>query len=202
MIITDIQYGENKKYKIYLNDECVFELYKSEIKAENLQVGMEVDAVLYDKILYQVVGKRAVKRAMHILEKRDKTRKQLEDKLRENHYPKECIAFAVEYVESYGYIDDYSYASRYVEFRKHKKSRSQLQQELLGKGIDRAVVSQVLEEIEYRDEDILREQILKKCPNPWELSKEQKRKLMASFMRKGFSYGIIERSLSDIIQGP
>ncbi len=202
MIITDIQYGENKKYKIYLNDECVFELYKSEIKAENLQVGMEVDAVLYDKILYQVVGKRAVKRAMHILEKRDKTRKQLEDKLRENHYPKECIAFAVEYVESYGYIDDYSYASRYVEFRKHKKSRSQLQQELLGKGIDRAVVSQVLEEIEYREEDILREQILKKCPNPWELSKEQKRKLMASFMRKGFSYGIIERSLSDIIQGP
>lgn len=201
MIITDIQYGENKKYKIYLNDECVFELYKSEIKAENLQVGMEVDAVLYDKILYQVVGKRAVKRAMHILEKRDKTRKQLEDKLRENHYPKECIAFAVEYVESYGYIDDYSYASRYVEFRKHKKSRSQLQQELLGKGIDRTVVSQVLEEIEYREEDILREQILKKCPNPWELSKEQKRKLMASFMRKGFSYGIIERSLSDIIQG-
>lgn len=201
MIITDIQYGENKKYKIYLNDECVFELYKSEIKAENLQVGMEVDAVLYDKILYQVVGKRAVKRAMHILEKRDKTRKQLEDKLRENHYPKECIAFAVEYVESYGYIDDYSYASRYVEFRKHKKSRSQLQQELLGKGIDRAVVSQVLEEIEYREEDILREQILKKCPNPWELSKEQKRKLMASFMRKGFSYGVIERSLSDIIHG-
>lgn len=201
MIITDIQYGGNKKYKIYLNDECVFELYKSEIKAENLQVGMEVDAVLYDKILYQVVGKRAVKRAMHILEKRDKTRKQLEDKLRENHYPKECIAFAVEYVESYGYIDDYSYAGRYVEFRKHKKSRSQLQQELLGKGIDRAVVSQVLEEIEYREEDILREQILKKCPNPWELSKEQKRKLMASFMRKGFSYGVIERSLSDIIHG-
>ena len=152
MVITQIQYGENKKYQVYLNDEFAFELYKSEIKAENLQVGMEVDEALYDKILYQVVGKRATKRAMHILEKRDKTKKQLEDKLFESHYPKECIDYALSYVEKYGYIDDYSYASRYVEFRKEKKSRSQLKQELLRKGIDRDIVLQVLEETEDREE--------------------------------------------------
>lgn len=200
MIITQIQYGENKKYQVYLNDAFAFELYKSELKSENLQVGMEVDEELYDKILYQVVGKRAIKRAMHILEKHDKTKKQLEDKLRQNHYPKECIAYALAYVEHYGYIDDYSYASRYVEYRKQKKSRSQLKQELLGKGIDRTIVSQVLDDTEDCEEEILREQILRKYQNPCEFTREQKQKIIASFMRKGFSFTLIDRVLSHLTE--
>lgn len=198
MIITAIEAGENKKYKIFLNDELAFELYKSEIKSCGLKKGMDLEKEAYDKILYEIVGKRAKKRAMHILEKRDKTEKQLRDKLLENRYPVEVIETAIEYVKSYGYIDDTSYARRYIEYRIKNKSRKQLKMELYAKGISNEIICQVLEEFEDGEGETIKALILKKTRTPWMLETSAKKKLQMSLMRKGFTYSEIEKAFSEL----
>lgn len=198
MIITSIEATENKKYKIYLNDEPVFELYKSEIKSCNLVKGMEVAEELHDRILYEIVGKRAKKRAMHILEKRDKTEQQLREKLLENRYPAEAIEAAIDYVKSYGYIDDVSYARRYIEYRIRNKSRKQLKMELYAKGISKEVISGIFEEMEAGEGETIKALIYKKSKTPWLLEEVAKKKLQMSLLRKGFAYSEIEKAFLEL----
>lgn len=201
MIITAIEYGEGKKYKVYLNDAFAFELYKSEIKSCGLETGQELEEELYEKILYEVIGRRVKKRAMHILEKHDKTEQQLREKLREGRYPSESIESAIEYVKSYGYVDDISYAKRYVEYRIKKKSKKQLKMELMGKGISSEIISQVLEEMDDFELGTIKKLIIKKCPFPTEISSEEKNKLKMSLMRKGFPYSEIDRAFYQLEDG-
>lgn len=200
MIITAIEAGENKKYKVYLNDEPAFELYKSELKSCNLVKGMEVEEELHNKILYEIIGKRAKKRAMYILEKRDKTEKQLRDKLLENRYPPEIVQFAIDYVKSYGYIDDVSYAKRYIEYRSRNKSRKQLKMELYAKGISNEIIAEILENMEDGEAETIRALILKKSREPWLLAEEEQRKLKLFLMRKGFAYSEIDKVFSQLKQ--
>lgn len=200
MIITAIEPGENKKYKIYLNDELAFELYKSEIKVCNLVKGMELEEELHNRILYEIVGKRAKKRAMHILEKRDKTEQQLRDKLLENRYPVQVVESAIDYVKSYGYIDDISYARRYIEYRSRSKSRKQLRMELYAKGISSEVISEIFDDMEDGEGETIRKLILKKSAEPQLLEETERRKLKMSLMRKGFAYSEIEKAFSQLEQ--
>ncbi|MDE6312773.1 MAG: recombination regulator RecX [Lachnospiraceae bacterium] len=192
MIVTDIIYTENKKYLVYLNDAPKFELYKSEIKSCLIEKGQDLSYEQQKYILENVIGKRAKKRAMHILEKHDKTERQLRDKLLENRYPQECIDLAVDYVKSYGYIDDRAYAERYVQYRSSTKSKKKLKQELMGKGISNEIVNEVLEKEEVEESAAIEKLILKKTSVPWELSKEAREKLIMSLMRKGFAYRDID----------
>lgn len=196
MIITAIEPGENKKYRIYLNDELAFELYKSEIKACSLVKGMELEEELHNRILYEIVGKRAKKRAMHILEKRDKTEQQLRDKLLENRYPVRVVEAAIEYVKSYGYIDDASYARRYIEYRSKSKSRRQLKMELYAKGISGEIISEIFDEMEEGEEETIRKLILKKNSKPQFLEETERKKIKMSLVRKGFAYSEIEKAFS------
>lgn len=192
MIVTDIRYHQNKKYEVYLNDEFAFELYKSEIRACGIEKGQELDENLYEKLIYEVIGKRAKKRAMHILEKQDRTEYQMREKLKENRYPKESIECVIAYLKDYNYIDDRAYGIRYVEYRSKEKSKKQLMQELYQKGISKKIADEVLETVQIEETSAIEKLILKKCKYSSKLEEQQKQKLIASLMRKGFSYSQVE----------
>ena len=108
-----------------------------------------------------MVGKRAKKRAMHLLERMDRTEKQLRDKLEDGKYPQVCIDEAIAYVRKYHYIDDMRYARNYISYRyactfirysQEKMSRLQLKMKLTQKGVPRDVIEKALEE-EYSGEE-------------------------------------------------
>ena len=50
--------------------------------------------------------RRAKLRAIHLLEYRDRTEKDMRRKLQQGDYPPEVIDKTIEYLKSYGYIDD------------------------------------------------------------------------------------------------
>ena len=70
MVITKIEPSSGKKYKVYLNDEFAFYLYKSELKIFSLKEGQELDEKIYKKITEEILTKRAKRRALYLLEKR------------------------------------------------------------------------------------------------------------------------------------
>lgn len=169
-------------------------LYKGEIRRLSLKEGEYISEMLYEKILKEIVGMRAKKRAMHLLERMDRTESQLSEKLRQNGYPDICIEEAIAYVKSYHYIDDTRYAENYVRFHQQKKSRQRLKMDLYAKGIDKAIIEDVLEKTFSSDEQEKIRRLLKKRHFDYGRSdRKEQQKTYQFLMRRGF------RS-SDILQ--
>ena len=77
----------------------------------------------YEKLITEVVGKRAKKRALHLLEQMDRSERKLREKLTQGGYPDCCVDAAIDYVKSFHYLDDYRFASTYVRYHQDSLSR-------------------------------------------------------------------------------
>lgn len=147
--------------------------------------------------------KRARLRCMHLLEKRDYTEKQLRDKLRmgKTEYTQEMIDDAIAYVKSYRYVDDESYACRYVECMKERKSRRQIEQELYQRGISREQVEKAFEQTqEVPEEELIASWLEKKHFVLEEADITEQRRMYGFLARKGFSGESIRRALGKGIE--
>ena len=141
--------------------------------------------------------KQAKLKALSLLTDMDRTEEQLRTKLRQKEYPNEIVEQAIEYVKSFGYINDSNYARRFVESRKNSKSRKEIYVALMQKGLSKELVDEALAE-GYSDEDereTIRLLLTKKHFSPTNSSKEEKMKLMAYLVRKGFHYDSVHKEL-------
>lgn len=95
---------------------------------------------------------RAKKRALYLLTDQDRTEKQLREKLEKTGYSGQVIEETIEYVRSFGYIDDLRYSVRYIEYYRSKKSAKRLRYDLLKKGVLADVIDSAFEEAGEWDE--------------------------------------------------
>ena len=95
---------------------------------------------------------RAKKRALYLLTDQDRTEKQLREKLEKTGYSGQVIEETIEYVRSFGYIDDLKYSVRYIEYYRSKKSAKRLRYDLLKKGVLADVIDSAFEEAGEWDE--------------------------------------------------
>ena len=84
--------------------------------------------------------KEVRKKALKLLEHMDRTEKGLYDRLLRAGFSEALAADAVAYVKDYGYVNDARYATNYIMYRIHDKSRQKIFQELQQKGIDRQTI--------------------------------------------------------------
>lgn len=134
--------------------------------------------------------KRAKLRALHLLEIMDRTEEQLRIKLKRDAYPDDIIETAIQYVKSFGYIGDASYAKRYIENKKNSKSKLEIKMALLQKGVSQEVVQNALEECyDAQDESVAIQRILEKKRFSKETATDLDKKKMCEYLlRKGFHY--------------
>lgn len=146
--------------------------------------------------------KSARRKAMLLLEHMDRTEKGLSDRLRQAGFSAEAVEDAMNYVRSYGYLNDLRYAENYISFRINSKSRQKILQELAGKGIDRETALSAWEsaaEVETPDElAVLRSTVLKKYQEETVLDEKAMRRLQGFLLRRGFSYGDISHVLDEM----
>jgi regulatory protein len=92
-----------------------------------------------------------------------------------------------------GYIDDEKFAKFWVENRNVRKGSSmrKLQMELRGKGVDSAIIEQVLATTERVDTDELQKIIAKKASRYDDIQK-----LTAYLVRQGFRYDDVKEALT------
>lgn len=178
---------EKGRKKIRLDNGAEFLLYRNECKKFGIAEEEYLDEEVYHTIMEEVLATRAIKRAMHLLEKQDRTKKQLYDKLKQNGYPDECIEKAIDYVENYQYIDDSRYAQNYIRFHQKGKSRQRLKMDLMKKGITKDLIEQALEE-EYVDQEQEQIRALLEKKNFFVCKDEPKevRKIYQFLLRRGF----------------
>lgn len=196
MLVTKLSEITKTKYKVYIDEEFAFVLYKGELLQYHIKEGENVSEETVAEIYEKVLVKRAKLRALHLLNVMDRTEKGLRQKLRENHYPEEVIEKAIAYVKSYGYVEDERYANQFIQNRKSKKSRRELECEMLKKGLSRDVISRMLE-TQYDKEDEVEtvRQIAEKKGYREGMSDVEKKKIFDFLVRKGFSYDAIRQVL-------
>lgn len=140
--------------------------------------------------------KKAVKKAMDLLLHKDRTEQELAERLGKAGYSQGTCRTALQYVSSYGYLDDERYARTYLEYHKDKRSKKEIRFKLEQKGIPRDVLALVLEEYDgAQEEAAVYNQLQKKLKGRSvdELDFEEKRKVMAYLARKGYPVGVIQK---------
>ena len=118
MVVTKVEMLTKIKYKVYLDEEFAFVLYKGELSHYRIVEGNLLEEDTVQEILQKVICKRAKLRAMHLLEDMDRSESALREKLRQGLYPPEAVEAAISYVKSFGYLDDARYAENFVQSRK------------------------------------------------------------------------------------
>ena len=198
MVITKIEEHSKGKYKVYLNDEFAFVLYRGELRRFSMREEEQLADEVYHEIMNVILVKRAKLRAMHLLEKMDRTENDLRGKLKENLYPESAIEEAVRYVKSYHYVDDERYIREYISSHSYRMSMKEMQQKLIGKGVPKQLIMQVVEAMEpderRQESELVFSLMKKKCHNQIPKTYEDKRRVYAYLMRKGFQMSDIEHA--------
>ena len=182
--------------KICLAGGADFVLYKKEYESYGIEEGAELSEDDYQEIVQEILIPRCKKRAMHLLEKQDRSEKNLRDKLKEGGYSDDIIDVAIDYINSYGYLDDARMAASHIRFYQDSRSRQRLKQDLLNKGVSPDVIDRVMEE-EYTgsEEELIKRLIEKKHYDPDTATYEDRGKIYRFLASKGFSSESINRVL-------
>ncbi len=146
--ITAIEKAK-KGYHLFVEGEYALTLNAEVLAETGLRSGQEITPQRLDEIKGASDRRRARERALYLLESRSHSRKELFDKLCRS-VPEEIAEETADRMAQLGLVDDESYARRWAAmlWREKKYGPRRIRQSLMQKGFDRALVDQVLEEME------------------------------------------------------
>lgn len=190
MTVTKIESVTKTRYKVFLDGQFAFVLYKGELSRYHIKEQAEITTEIYANIQKDVILKRAKLRVMHLLEDMDRTEEQLRLKLKRDLYTEDMIEAALEYVKSFGYINDADYARRFIEAKQKTKSKTEIYATLCRKGIDKHTIDATIEMCykEVDEKEAIQKLIEKKHIQVDNMSEMEKKKICKYFIRKGFRY--------------
>lgn len=200
MLITRIEQIKKELYRIEIDYEFAFALYTREMKKLHLKEECEIQEEVVEMIEKDIVLPRAKRKAMMLLQRSDRTREELRKRLLEASFSLNIVDKTLEYIDSYGYINDERYMENYVFFKKGNKSKKQIEMELIKKGLDRQQVTQYLEENEWDETKVLRELVEKRLSKKANLDEKELQKQYGYFMRKGYAYYTVKRIIDAYLE--
>lgn len=195
-----------KKYKISLEgtETVTLSLYPSELRRFGIKEGSLISEADYDSI-EEILYKRGKERALYYLKTSDKTSFQMRRKLTEGFYPETVIDRILQFLEKYGYIDDFRYACQFIQYNQSRKSFQQIKNDLRVKGISREHIEEAFSDMEENcseeenpQADIIRKYIQKKLKT--DMWPQEKNKIIMSLTRKGFKYDEIVSILREVVE--
>lgn len=185
--VTEYRQLGRGKLSVCLDNGTELVLYQSEADRVGLKPDGCVSGEAYERLLHEIVGKRAIRRAMHLLMQTDRTEHQLCEKLAQGGYPQACIEQALAYVKSFHYLDDLRYARCYIRNRQEQASRQSLRQKLAHRGVDPDTIELALEEEYEADEtEGIRRLLEKRRFAPDACDEREFRRTYQYLMRRGF----------------
>ena len=160
---------------------------------ENYDINEEELAVLERA----VSSRRAFNKATELLSRRDHGEKELLIKLRQKGFKEEAEE-AIEKLKYYGYIDDRRFAENYVKelIRIKHYGKRRVEQELYRKGIDREIISEVLEAAEFPESELV--SLIERKYYRYLTDEKGIKKTINSLLRMGYSYGEIKDALKTV----
>ena len=194
-----LTYKKGKGDKIHISIDGEYALTVDEMYFASLYLkdGQEISEQEYAGLEETVNIRRAYNCAVSLLSRRDHSEKELIRKLKEKGHSKGAEA-AIEKLKSGGYVDDERFSRIYASelIRLKGYGRRRVEQELYLKGVDREIVSGVLDEISFdtdRLSDIIKRKYLAKMTDD-----KGRQKAFNALLRLGYSYGEIRDALENL----
>lgn len=190
MDVTKVEAVTKTKWRVELDGQFAFVLYKGELSRFSIKEGGELSEEVYHQIKKEIVLKRAKLRAMHLLTDMARTECGLREKLKQGMYPEDVVEEAIAYVKSFGYLDDYKYAENLIRSRQGSKSRKEIYAWLYGKGVPKEQIELAMEQCygNEGEQEAIRRIISKKRIDISHASEQELHKLYGYLARKGFCY--------------
>lgn len=137
----------------------------------------------------------AKRRAMKILLYRDRSEKELYDRLSEIGFEEEAIREAMEYVASFGYLNDARYAENYVASFAGQKSRRAITQALRERGVDEVLIEDALEALPEDESEVIGELIRRRVDPEKPFDERAERRIVMYLARRGYRDADIRRAV-------
>ncbi|MBR1866324.1 MAG: regulatory protein RecX [Lachnospiraceae bacterium] len=197
MYITKVEPGRRKRYRVFTEDTFLFALYDGELKQYHIAEHTELADEMIQWIRSEVVYKRAKERALYLLESRPYTVVMMRRKLQDSEYPSDVIDDVILFLEQYHYLDDVEYIRMYVETYAKRKSRKQLNYDLVAKGVARDSIQDYFASTEYSEEESLQRQFQRYTRGRDMENPQVRRKVFCYLYSKGYSASLIEDALRE-----
>ncbi len=189
--------GKQDKIHISVDGEYSFTVDEAYFMSLGIYNGKEVDEDELSELRETVSVRRAYNYAVSLLARRDHSERELKDKLLLKGY-KEGADEAIEKLKVGGYVSDERFARLYArELRLLKKyGRKRIEQELFRKGIDRDIISEVLSETEFDEDELV--SLIERKYGRYLADEKGLQKTVNGLLRMGYTYGEIRDALRKI----
>ncbi|MBE6774783.1 MAG: regulatory protein RecX [Ruminococcaceae bacterium] len=191
--------GKGDKIHVLVDGEYYFTVDRNYFAVMGIYQGKEVEKDELALLGEQAERRRAYNCAVGYLSRRDHSSAELLLKLRQKGY-RESAEYAVEKLRNEGYVDDERFARMYVRelINVKKYGRKRVVQELYRKGVDREVISLVLEETHFDESDLCA--LISRKYLRYLSDEKGIKKTVAALMRMGYSFSEIKSALGRIAE--
>ncbi len=142
----------------------------------------------------------ALETAADILDRGMLSEKELRQKLKLKGYPDDDIAAAAEALKERGYLDDASYASRYISrARQQGKGRFRIESELAQKGIEKSAAAEAFDALDGDEDAVSEMELAMAQAERITAGKEIDEKLLAKTARKLAGLGYSSRVIYSVV---
>ena len=179
----------------------VYELDGELMRRNDIREGAEIDGDLLLELHDESRYKRAYKRACYLLDVRDYSYVMLYRKLMQTYQDKALVRRVVDHLAECGIINDRRYAGKLAEYLVERKRYGifRARQEMLYRGLDKALVEDALEGLEDTAEENLPAVLEKKYGRILTDPKDYKtrEKVIAGMARLGYDFRSVKAAIED-----
>ena len=200
MRIERVEALDRRKSKVFTDGDFAFLLYNGELEKYGIYEGAILEQGNFRQIEELLKG-RARERAYNLLKVQDRTEEEIRRRLLQDGYPGQVVQETMRFLQEYRLIDDARYALNYLQLHGKRKSRAELAFYLQRKGIPREVVRSQMETSGQDSGEAIRALLRKKHYIAGQTPRDQKNKIVAYLMRRGFSWEDIRREMDCMDDG-
>lgn len=186
--------GRGKKIHLLLDDEYQITTDIDFWAEHYFKDGTEITQEEWESLTDSIYYKKAVDKCYDLLSRRDHSVKELKTKLLRTVDEKNADK-AIEKMLELGYLDDEKYARNLVKYlaQTRNMSKNHIKQEMFKRGIPNEIIILVMEDYEFDNVSCVVDLIMTKYRNKLN-NEDGNKKVIASLMRKGFSYSDIKNA--------
>ena len=204
MQITKIEVQKKKqnRFNIYINDEFAFGVDEATLLKFALTKGTELTQDTIREIEQETQYQNAYQKALHFLNFKLRTAKEVYEKLEKLEVSDEVINQVLQQLMDHGFVNDQFYAESYVRenFALQKKGPKAVAFELKKKGVNDSIIHKALAEFDEATQldqaiEIAQKYVDRQGNVP---VKTVKQKVYGFLMQKGYDLDIVQSVISEL----
>lgn len=190
------------RVNIYIDGKFAFGLDDFLRYKYNLKSGMEISQDFLDDVLEAEEKNMVINHALKLLSYRQRSELEIYNKLKKKGYDESHIDNAIQYCKDHNYINDRNFAEVFTrdKVNLNKYGPQRIKYELISKGVAKDIIEETLEDMDTDEYQMAMDLALKRLPR---YNGDEKaaiyRKLGSFLQRRGYSYDIIKKVLTQVL---